>query len=91
MNKGELISAVATGSELTKTDAERAVNAVIDTITKALVDGESVTLIGFGSFDVSTRAARTGRNPQTGQPIEISESIVPRFKAGKALKVAVNL
>ena len=90
MNKTELIDAVAEASDLSKADAGRAVDAVVDTITDALKDGDSVTLVGFGTFLVRPRAARTGRNPQTGATIEIKAANAPAFKAGKALKDAVN-
>jgi DNA-binding protein HU-beta len=90
MNKTELIDAVAEAADLSKADAGRAVDAVVDTITGALKDGDSVTLVGFGTFLVRARAARTGRNPQTGATIEIKAANAPAFKAGKALKDAVN-
>ena len=90
VNKSELIDAIAASAEIPKASAGRALDAVIASITGALKGGDSVALIGFGTFDVKERAARTGRNPQTGQPIEIKASRVPSFKAGKALKDAVN-
>lgn len=90
MNKAELIEAVAATTELSKADATRAVEAVFSIITDALRKGDSVTLVGFGTFVVKARAARTGRNPQTGQTIAIAATKVPAFKAGKALKDAVN-
>jgi DNA-binding protein HU-beta len=90
MNKAELISAVSDASEVSKADAGRAVDAVIDVITKALKKGDTVTLVGFGTFSVRKRAARQGRNPQTGETIKIKASKNPAFKAGKALKDAVN-
>jgi DNA-binding protein HU-beta len=90
MNKTELIDAVAAASDLTKADAARAVDAVIASITKALKGGDAVTLVGFGTFQVRARAARTGRNPKTGDTIKIEASNNPSFKAGKALKDAVN-
>ncbi len=90
MNKGELIDAVATAANLSKADASRAVEAVLDSITGALKSGDQVSLIGFGTFGVKRREARTGRNPQTGAPIQIAASNVPGFKAGKGLKDAVN-
>ena len=86
MNKTELIAAVAAKAELSKKDAEKALNATIDTITAALVEGEKVQLVGFGSFETKTREARTGRNPRTGENIEIAAYRTPAFKAGKALK-----
>ena len=86
MNKAELIAAVAEKSGLSKKDSEAAVNATLDVITAALQDADKVQLIGFGSFEVKSRAARTGRNPKTKEAIEIPASKVPVFKAGKALK-----
>ena len=90
MNKSELIEAVAGSAELSKADAGRAVDAVIDSITNALKDGDQVTVVGFGTFSVRERAARTGRDPRTGKSIEIKASKVASFKAGKGLKDAVN-
>ncbi len=90
MNKTELVTAVAEKTELTKKDATKAVEAVFDTIQETLANGEKVQLIGFGNFEVRDRAARKGRNPQTGKEIEIPASKVPAFKAGKALKEAVK-
>lgn len=90
MNKAELIDAVAAATELSKADATRAVDAIINQITGTLKRGDQVTLVGFGTFQVKARAARTGRNPQTGQTIQIAATNVPGFKAGKALKDAVN-
>ena len=90
MNKSELVASVAEVAELTKKDAEKAVNAVFASVQKALVEDDKVQIIGFGTFEVSTRAARKGRNPQTGETIEIPASKNPVFKAGKALKEAVN-
>ena len=90
MNKTELVASVAEVAELTKKDAERAVNAVFASVQKALVEDDKVQIIGFGTFEVRTRAARKGRNPQTGDTIEIPASKNPVFKAGKALKEAVN-
>ena len=90
MNKSELVASVAEAAELTKKDAEKAVNAVFSSVQKALVEDDKVQIIGFGTFEVRTRAARKGRNPQTGETIEIPESKNPVFKAGKALKDAVN-
>ena len=90
MNKAEFIEAVADTAELSKADAGRAVDAMIAAITKALKKGDSVTLVGFGTFDVRKRGARTGRNPRTGEEIKIAASMNPAFKAGKALKDAVN-
>ncbi len=90
MNKTELVAAVAAKAELSKKDAEAAVKAVTDAITEALADGDKVALVGFGTFDVKTRVARTGKNPRTGEKIEIAEAKVPSFKAGSALKDAVK-
>lgn len=90
MNKTELINAVAEKSELTKKDATKAVEALLDVLTDSLSKGDKVQLIGFGNFEVRDRAARSGRNPQTGEAIEIPASKVPAFKPGKALKDAVN-
>ncbi|MGM9521311.1 MAG: HU family DNA-binding protein [Oscillospiraceae bacterium] len=90
MNKTELISTVAEKAGLSKKDSEKAVNAAIDSIVEALKDGDKVQLIGFGSFEVKERAARTGRNPRTGGAIKIPASKLPQFKAGKALKDAVS-
>ena len=90
MNKTELVAAVASKAELSKKDAEAAVKAVIDSVTEALADGDKVALVGFGTFEVKTRAARTGKNPRTGEAISIPASKVPSFKAGAALKNAVK-
>ena len=90
MNKAELIDAVASSADLSRASATQAVDAVVDTITERLGKGDSVTLVGFGTFEVRARAARTGRNPQTGEEIQIKASKAPAFKAGKALKDAVN-
>ena len=86
----ELIDAIAASADLPKAAAGRALDAVVDSITDALKKGDQVSLVGFGTFSVKPRAARTGRNPQTGATIQISASNVPGFKAGKALKDAVN-
>lgn len=90
MNKGELIDAVAASAGLSRADATKAVDAVLDNVTRTLAGGDTVSLVGFGTFSVKARAARTGRNPRTGEPIQIAASKVPGFKAGKALKDAVN-
>ncbi len=90
MNKTELINSVAEATELTKKDATKAVEAVFETIQSTLAKGDKVQLIGFGNFEVRERAARKGRNPQTGKEIDIAASKVPAFKAGKALKDAVK-
>lgn len=89
LNKTELVSSVAEKTDLTKKDAEKVVNAVLGSIEEALSRGEKVQLVGFGTFEVRDRAARTGRNPQTGEEIQIPATRVPVFKAGKALKEAV--
>ena len=89
MNKNELVSAVADAADLSKKDAEAAITALVDVITEALKEGEKVQLVGFGTFELHKRAARTGRNPRTQEPMEIEASVVPVFKAGKILKDAV--
>jgi DNA-binding protein HU-beta len=90
MNKGELIDAVAASAGLSRADATKAVDGVLDTISSTLAGGGSVSLVGFGTFQVKARAARMGRNPRTGEAIQIKASNVPGFKAGKGLKDAVN-
>ncbi|NRP46181.1 MULTISPECIES: HU family DNA-binding protein [unclassified Marinobacterium] len=90
MNKSELIDSIAASADLPKAAAGRALDAALEAITGALAEGDSVALVGFGTFGVKERAARTGRNPQTGQPIQISAATLPSFKPGKALKDAVN-
>ena len=90
MNKTELIAAVADKAELSKKDAEKALNAVVASITEALEKQDKVQLVGFGTFEVRARNARTGKNPRTGEEIKIAASKVPAFKAGKALKDTVN-
>jgi DNA-binding protein HU-beta len=90
MNKSELVDAVANAANLSKADAGRAVDAVVNSITSALKKGQQVSVVGFGTFSVKHRAARAGRNPRTGETIKIQASNVPGFKAGKALKDAVN-
>lgn len=90
MNKSELIEAIAASADIPKAAAGRALDAMIDSVTDSLKQGDSVALVGFGTFSIKERAARTGRNPQTGKSIEISAANVPSFKAGKALKDAVN-
>jgi len=90
MNKGELINHIADNAELSKADAGRALDAFIKVVKKALKSGDSVAVVGFGTFAVRKRSARTGRNPQTGATIKIKASKNPAFKAGKALKDAVN-
>ena len=91
MNKSELVSAVAQSSGLTKADAEKAVDGVFEAITGALKAGDDVRLVGFGSFSVAERAASEGRNPRTGEKIQIAASKQPKFSAGKGLKDAVNI
>ncbi|MBQ0111686.1 MAG: HU family DNA-binding protein [Bacteroidales bacterium] len=90
MNKTELVSAIAEKSGLSKADSEKALNAFTDAVTSELKNGGKVQLVGFGTFEVSERAARTGKNPQTGEPLEIAACKAPKFKAGKALKDALN-
>ena len=90
MNKGELIDSIASQAGLTKADSARALDAVLDAITGTLMRGDKVTLPGFGTFSVSRRAARSGRNPQTGETIKIKARTVAKFKAGKNLSDAVN-
>ncbi len=90
MNKSELIEAIAESADMSKAAAGRALDGVMGAITQALKDGDQVTLIGFGTFLVRDRAARIGRNPQTGKPLKIKASKSPAFKAGKGLKDAVN-
>jgi DNA-binding protein HU-beta len=90
MNKSDLIEAMSEAGDISKTAAARALDALTDAVAVALKNGEAVSLIGFGTFSVKERAARTGRNPQTGAAIEIGASKTPTFKAGKALKDAVQ-
>ena len=90
MNRAELVAKIAEKSELTKKDAEKALAAFISSVTEALQDGDKVQLVGFGTFEARKREARTGRDPRTGNPISIPASIAPAFKAGKALKDAIN-
>ena len=90
MNKTELIAAIAEQAEISKKDAEKALKAFVDVVTEQLKEGERVQLVGFGTFEVSERAAREGRNPQTGKTMKIAACKAPKFKAGKALKDAVN-
>lgn len=90
VNKAEIIDAIAEQAEISKTAANKALNTFLDSITSALQSGKSVSLLGFGTFSVKARAARVGRNPKTGAPINIDAANVPLFKAGKALKDAVN-
>lgn len=90
MNKTELIAAVAEKAEISKKDSEKALKAFIDVVTDELKNGEKIQLVGFGTFEVSERAAREGRNPRTGETMTIAASKAPKFKAGKALKDLVN-
>lgn len=90
MNKTELVAAVAEQAGLSKKDAEAAVKAFTDVVSDALKKGDKIQLVGFGTFEVSERAAREGRNPANGQPMQIAASKAPKFKAGKALKDAIN-
>ena len=90
MNKTELIAAIAEKAEISKKDSEKALKAVIDVVTEQLKNDDKVQLVGFGTFEVSKRAAREGRNPQTGQTMKIDACKAPKFKAGKALKDAIN-
>ncbi len=90
MNKADIISSIADHAELSKADAGRALDAIIEVVKKALKKGDTVSLVGFGTFAVRKRAARTGRNPRTGATIKIKASKIPAFKAGKALKDAIN-
>ena len=90
MNKAEVIDAVAEAADISKAAAARALDGALDAITRALKSGDTVTLVGFGTFSVRKRAARTGRNPQTGETIQIKASMSPGFKPGKALKDAIN-
>ena len=90
MNKAELVAAIAAKTELSKKDSEKALKAFIDVVSEELKKGEKVQLVGFGTFEVAKRAAREGRNPQTGKAMKIAASKAPKFKAGKALKDEVN-
>ena len=90
MNKTELVAAIAENAEISKKDAEKAVKAFVEVITEELKKGEKIQLVGFGTFEVTSRAAREGRNPQTGNTMKIAACKAPKFKAGKALKDAVN-
>lgn len=90
MNKTELVAAIAEKADLSKKDSEKALTAFVDVVTEELKKGEKVQLVGFGTFEVSKRAAREGRNPQTGETMKIEASKAPKFKPGKALKDEVN-
>lgn len=91
MNKGELVDEIANGAELSKADAERALNAFIDSVQNAVARNDKVTLPGFGSFSRTERKARTGRNPRTGEPVQIPASKAPKFSAGAKFKELVNI
>lgn len=90
MNKTELVAAVAEQADISKKDAEKALKAFVDVVTEEMKKGEKVQLVGFGTFEVSERAAREGRNPQTGETVKIAARVVPGFKAGSKLKDALN-
>ena len=90
MNKTELIAAIAEKAEISKKDSEKALKAFVDVVTEQLKNDDNVQLVGFGTFEVSKRAAREGRNPQTGKTMKIAACKAPKFKAGKALKDAIN-
>jgi len=90
MNKAELVAAMAEKTELSKKDAEKALKAFTEVVAEELKKGEKIQLVGFGTFEVAERAARDGRNPQTGKPMKIPASKAPKFKAGKALKDEIN-
>ncbi|GAA4872075.1 nucleoid-associated protein HU-beta [Ferrimonas pelagia] len=90
MNKSQLIDQIASGADISKAAAGRALDSFIDSITETLKNGDKISLVGFGTFEVRERAERTGRNPQTGKEIKIAAAKIPAFKAGKALKDAVN-
>ena len=90
MNKAELVAAIAERTELSNKDTEKALKAFVDVVAEELKKGEKIQLVGFGTFEVSERAAREGRNPANGQPMQIAASKAPKFKAGKALKDAIN-
>ena len=90
MNKSELVASIAESADITKADAEKALNGTLEAITSALAKGDKIALVGFGTFSVSKRAARTGRNPSTGKPLKIAAKTVAKFKAGSKLAEAVN-
>lgn len=90
MNKAELVSAIAEEAQLTKVDAEKSLKGIVEALTDCLTAGDKVTLVGFGTFSVAERAARSGQNPQTGKKIEIAASTAPKFKAGNTLKALIN-
>ena len=90
MNKAELVTAIAEEAQLTKVDAEKSLTGILDALTTCLASGDKLTLVGFGTFSVADRAARTGQNPQTGKKIEIAASTTPKFKPGNTLKALIN-
>lgn len=90
MNKSELVSAIAEEAQLTKVDAEKSLMGILDALTNCLAAGDKVTLVGFGTFSVAERAARTGKNPQTGKEIQIAAATTPKFKPGNTLKTLIN-
>jgi DNA-binding protein HU-beta len=90
MNKSELVSAIAEQAQLTKVEAEKSLTGILDALTSCLAGGDKVTLVGFGTFSVAQRSARTGKNPQTGAAIEIAASTAPKFKPGNTLKALIN-
>jgi DNA-binding protein HU-beta len=90
MNKAELVNAIAEEAKITKVEADKALKGILDALTDCLVAGDKLTLVGFGTFSVASRAARTGKNPQTGKQIEIAASVAPKFKPGNTLKALVN-
>ncbi|QWV96280.1 HU family DNA-binding protein [Geomonas nitrogeniifigens] len=90
MNKAELVSTIAEEAQLTKVDADKALTGILDALTNCLAAGDKLTLVGFGTFSVAERAARTGQNPQTGKKIEIAASTAPKFKPGNTLKELIN-
>ena len=90
MNKAELVGAIAEEAQLTKVDAEKALTGILNALTDCLASGDKLTLVGFGTFSVASRAARSGQNPQTGKKIEIPASVTPKFKPGNTLKALVN-
>jgi len=90
MNKAELVNAIAEQAKITKVDADKALNGILGALTDCLAAGDKLTLVGFGTFSVATRAARTGQNPQTGKKIEIAASVSPKFKPGNTLKDLLN-
>ena len=90
MNKSELVAAIADGADITKAEADKTLKGIVDALTDCLAGGDKVTLVGFGTFSVAQRAARTGKNPQTGAAIDIPASTAPKFKPGNTLKQLIN-